>query len=89
MAPRPTVHLQIDSMLEAKFSPADHRLWWDAEHQLLSGLTAREALTAGEVDAVHAAASVQVGSAPSEPFISQERANEILASTDTMPNHAG
>jgi hypothetical protein len=60
---------EIDALLAQHFVPSDRRLWWDAEHVLLGGLTAREALAAGERHAVVEAARITPGTGPHEPFL--------------------
>jgi hypothetical protein len=69
---------EIDALLAEHFSPSEHHLWWDAEHVLLHGLTAREALEAGERDALIRAAQIAPGKGPHEPVISETTAQEIL-----------
>jgi hypothetical protein len=78
------VDVEIDGILAQHFVPADHRLWWDAEHVLLGGLTAREALAGGERDAVLAAArTVPKAGVIHEPLLSETRAEEILGGGST------
>ena len=33
----PEVDHEVDALLAERFTPADHRLWWRAEHVLLGG----------------------------------------------------
>ena len=54
-------------------------MWWHAEHALFHGLTAKEALDAGERPAVIKAAELRPGAGPQKPVITEERATEILA----------
>ena len=65
-------------MLADRLTPQEHRMWWHAEHALLRGLTAKEALDAGERQAVIKVARIQRGSGPQQAVITQERATEIL-----------
>ena len=74
---RPRVDREIDALLRERLSPIAHRSWWHAEHALLSGITAREALAAGERQAVKTAASLRPGGPPPDPLLSPVRAGEI------------
>jgi hypothetical protein len=55
---RPEIDAQIDALLARRYSATEHQLWWDGEHTMLSGLTAREAVAAGEREAVLLAAEI-------------------------------
>ena len=74
---RPSVDAEIDGVLAEHLTPGDHRIWWHAEHALLHGLTAKEALDAGERRAVIKAARLRPGAGPQEPVITEARATEI------------
>lgn len=69
---RPTVDSEVDDLLRENLSPVDHRSWWDAEHALLGGITACEALAAGERPAVVAAARVRPGASFLSPVCAAE-----------------
>ena len=77
-ANRPAVDAEIDSMLAERLTPQEHRMWWHAEHALLSGLTAKEALDAGERQAVINVAQLRRDAGPQQSVITEERATEIL-----------
>jgi hypothetical protein len=76
---RPTIDQRVDAILAERMSPAQHRLWWEAEGEMLSRLTPLEALWAGEREAVIELALGRPGAAEvSVPLISDARAAEIF-----------
>ena len=76
---RPEFDERIDAILAARFSPAQHRSWWEAEGLMLGRLTPLEALRAGEREAVIELAMGRPGADWSVPLISDARAAEIFA----------
>jgi hypothetical protein len=79
---RPEFDERVDAVLAAKMSPAQHRLWWEAEGAMLGGLTPLEALRAGEREAVIELAIGRPGADWRVPLISDQRAADILASIE-------
>jgi hypothetical protein len=77
---RPAIDDRVDAILAERLSPAQHRLWWEAEGKVLGRLTPLEALWAGEREAVIELALGRPGAADlSVPLISDARAAAIFA----------
>jgi hypothetical protein len=75
---RPEIDERIDAILAERMSPAQHCLWWEAEGEMLGRLTPREALWAGEREAVIELALGRPGADWSVPLISDAHAAEIF-----------
>jgi hypothetical protein len=69
---------ELDAILAERMSPAQHRLWWEAEGEMLGRLTPLEALWAAEREAVIELALGRPGADWSVPLISDAQADEIF-----------
>jgi hypothetical protein len=81
-ATRPRVDERIDTILAARMSPVQHELWWQAEGEMLGGLTPLEALQAGEREPVIELALGRPGADWRVPLISDARAAQIFVSIE-------